>query len=345
MDQWKIYISRCITLAKLAGKNTKANPMVGAVLVHGDRIIGEDYHKKFGEAHAEVNCLASVKAEDRVLISQSTLYVSLEPCCIERKTPACTNLIIDNKIPNVVIGCLDPNADVNGFGVKVLKEHGINVEIVNDTQCELLISKFKANLQKRPYIILKWAQSFDNYMGHKEKQIWLSNPYSKVFAHKLRTEVDGILIGKHTAAMDNPKLNAREYAGDNPIRIVLDEHLLLDKTLHLLSDAESSIIINLIKNDKSGNKNYIKVESIRDINEVISVLYQMEIYSVLVEGGKAVLDWFIQNQLWDEAFVIKTQVRLLKEYREEHLIKAPLLEGSLMNQFDLGTDKIFHFRR
>lgn len=345
MGQQKIYLSRCITLAKLAGKNTKTNPMVGAVLVYENRIIGEGYHQKFGKTHAEVNCLSSVKSEDRGLISLSTLYVSLEPCCIKRKTPACTNLIIENKIPKVVIGCLDPNADVNGLGVEVLKEKGINVEVVNDTECDQLISKFKANLQKRPYIILKWAQSFDNYMGHKDKQIWLSNSYSKVFAHKLRTEVDGILIGKNTAALDNPKLNARDYDGEHPLRIVLDEHLELDRTLHLLSDDEPSLIINGIKNEKQVNKQYVKVDSIKDIEEILSVLYQNEIYNVLVEGGKAVLDWFIKNKQWDEAYVIKTQTKLLIEFNEKELIKSPIIEGNLVDQIDLGDDEIIHIRR
>lgn len=334
------YLDRCCSLALLGGKATKSNPMVGAVLVYQDTIIGEGYHEYFGGPHAEVNCLQSVKDKDRHLIPKSTLYVSLEPCCIERKTPACTNLILEHQIQHVVVGALDPNPEVHGKGITILRSHGVHVEVIEDTTCQNLLSKFKANLHKRPYIIIKWAQSFDGYMGHVDKQIWLSNEFSKVYVHKLRSECDGILIGKNTALTDNPRLTVRYYDGDQPIRMVMDANLTLPTTLHLWQDEYPTFILNELKNEEIGNIKYIKVNPITDIKEVLHTLFQHGIYSVLVEGGKKILDWFIENQMWDEAHIIQTPVKLKNEFPSTLLLPSPSIQGKLVQKTELEGDVI-----
>lgn len=339
------FLSRCCFLAKNAGKATKSNPLVGALLVHhGETIIGEGFHQKYGEVHAEVNCIHSVSEENKHLIGESTLYVSLEPCCISQKTPPCTNLILDHNIKQVVIGCLDPNPKVNGQGIKILKDNGVHVEVIHHIECAYIIQKFKSNLQNLPYVILKWAQSFDGYIGHRYEKVWISNEYSNFFSHKLRSELDGILVGKNTAILDNPKLNTRHIVGDNPMRVLLDKNLQTPIASHLLSDDLPTIIINEVKNETTGNKLYHKVNDITNLKEVLNHLYELNIYSILIEGGTTVLNSFIKANLWNEAYVIKSNKKLNELYDEKLLIPAPLIQGKLLEEISFGTDQILHIQ-
>jgi diaminohydroxyphosphoribosylaminopyrimidine deaminase / 5-amino-6-(5-phosphoribosylamino)uracil reductase len=339
-DEHTQYMHRCITLGLKGGKYVLSNPMVGALLVHNDRIIGEGYHQKYGGPHAEVNAINSVKEIDRPFISQSTLYVSLEPCCIFGKTPPCTQKIIDSGIKKVVIGCLDPNPSMNGKSLEILASHGIEVIISNaENDAENLIKKFKANLQKRPYTILKWAQSYDGYMGHKHKQIWLSNQLSKTLVHKWRTEIDGILIGTNTALIDNPMLTARLYDGPQPTRIVLDRNLQLPSHFHLLSDGLPTIILNSHKESTSENLTYIALQDFSP-ELILQKLFQLGIYSLIVEGGKQVLKNFIESNCWDEARIIKTKEKLSHTYDDKYLITAPDCQGKFISSIMLQNDEL-----
>ncbi len=334
-----LYMLRCIELAKKAGKATKTNPLVGAVVVYNDRIIGEGYYEIFGGAHAEVNAINSVKKEHIDLLKDATLYVSLEPCCIYAKTPPCTNKIIESGIKHVVIGCLDPNEKMNGKSIEILKQHDIKVELSSyEKEAKFLINKFKANLKNKPYIILKWAQSYDNFIGHQSKQLWLTNESSKMLSHKWRTEVDGILIGKNTALIDNPQLTARLYEGDNPIRILLDTHLTVPKHYHLFTDGNKTKVFNKIKAALEKNVEYVMPGE--NLDNILQTLYSHGIYNVIVEGGSTILKSFIENNLWDEARIFKTQYRLLEDHNEKELIVAPSLEGKLLDKKQIGDDEL-----
>ncbi len=334
------YILRCIELAKKGGKAVKTNPLVGAVIVYKDNIIGEGYHEKFGSPHAEINAFNSVKIADRQYLSSATLYVSLEPCCTYGKTPPCTQKIIDSGIKKIVVGCLDPNPDVNGKGVEILNSFGISVEMsVLNIEAENLIRKFKANLQRKPYIVLKWAQSFDGYLGHRSKQYWLTNQASKNLVHKWRTEVDAILIGKNTALIDDPQLTTRLYDGENPTRIVLDKHLELPANLKILSDGYKTIILNEVKNEIIGPLQYIKLDDFSAQN-IANTLFSNGIYSLILEGGKKVLSHFIDTGIWNEARVFKTTERLTNEYQPNDLITAPQCAGKLKEKRNLDGDEL-----
>lgn len=334
------YMQRCISLGLKGGKDVLSNPMVGAVLVHNDRIIGEGYHQKYGGPHAEVNAINNVKDIDKSLIAQSTLYVSLEPCCIFGKTPPCTQKIIDSGIKKVVIGCLDPNPHMNGKSLEILAAHGIEVLISNiGNEAKHLIKKFKANLQKRPYIILKWAQSFDGFLGHKNKQVWLTNELSKTLVHKWRTETDGILIGTNTALIDNPLLTARLFEGPQPKRIVIDRNLQLPSHLNLLSDGLPTIVLNSIKESSFENLTYIKLQDFSP-DQIAQKLFQHGIYSLIVEGGKQVLQNFIDTNCWDEARIFKTKKTLSQSYNLQNLISVPHCNGRLISSAKLQNDDL-----
>jgi diaminohydroxyphosphoribosylaminopyrimidine deaminase / 5-amino-6-(5-phosphoribosylamino)uracil reductase len=336
MHQDDFYMNRCIELARKANKNTYTNPMVGAILVYEGRIIGEGYHERFGEAHAEINAIHSVRQQDKALIPSATLYVSLEPCSHTGKTPPCAHRIIDEGIRKVVIGCQDPNPKVAGNGIKYLSNHGVDVTYpVLETEAELLIAKFKANLRGIPYIILKWAQSADQFISERGKQTWLSNEYTKILTHKWRSEVDGIMVGKNTAEMDNPSLDVRAYHGDSPIRILLDSKLTADPDLKILNDHQKTIIINQTKDTTIHQRIHLKVNDTKNIQEVLTALFQTGITSILVEGGAALLNSFIKSGYWHEARVIKTIIKL------KDGVPAPLLDGHLLEYIKLQDDEIF----
>lgn len=309
------YISRCLQLARNGLQNTPPNPMVGAVIVHDDRIIGEGYHIRCGEAHAEVNAIRSVR--DEHLLRESTLYVSLEPCSHYGKTPPCADLIIEKKIPRVVVGCQDPFPLVAGRGIEKLRQAGVEVKVgVLEEECQHLIRRFITfNTLHRPYITLKWAESADGFIDlcrTEGKPVVLSSPLTAMLVHKRRAEHDAILVGRRTALLDNPSLTTRHWYGKNPLRLVIDKDLTLSPHLHLF-DGEAPTLVFTQKDEapQLPNTNFVRLDFSCDIiPQMMKVLYQRKSQSLLVEGGSALLQSFIDSGTWDEAFVERSPLRL-----------------------------------
>ncbi|MGL4851835.1 MAG: bifunctional diaminohydroxyphosphoribosylaminopyrimidine deaminase/5-amino-6-(5-phosphoribosylamino)uracil reductase RibD [Phocaeicola sp.] len=301
------YMARCLQLAKNGLGSVSPNPMVGAVIVHKGRIIGEGYHIRCGEAHAEVNAIASVK--DKALLAEATIYVSLEPCSHTGKTPPCADLIIKMQIPRVVVGCLDPFELVAGRGVRKLQEAGIEVVVgVLEHQCKQLIRSFVVqHTLRRPYITLKWAQSADGYMDlirEGGEAARLSTPLTQAVVHKRRAEHDAILVGRKTALLDNPSLTTRSWFGSNPLRIVIDRNLTLPNSLHLFDQTVPTLICNELKSEKRENLEYVKFDFSRNIlPDLMLFLYHYQVQNLLVEGGGILLNSLIDGGLWDEAYV------------------------------------------
>lgn len=282
--------------------------MVGCVIVHKGRIIGEGYHEKFGQAHAEVNAIHSVLSPE--LLAQSTLYVSLEPCAHFGKTPPCADLIIKKRIPHVVIGTVDPFVKVAGAGIERMQKAGIKVEVgVLEQPCRELNRRFFTfHAQKRPYIILKWAQTLDGFMDTDRTETrhptWITNAIAKRLVHKQRSQESAILIGTNTAAYDNPALTVREWAGNQPIRMVLDRTLKLDHSLLIFDQKAPTWIFTQGERPDMQNLRYIQLDYTLDIlPQIMSILYEGGVLSLIVEGGAVLLNSFLKAGLWDEAFV------------------------------------------
>lgn len=303
------YMSRCIQLARNGLCNTPPNPMVGAVIVCDGKIIGEGYHVRCGEGHAEVNAIRSVK--DESLLKRSTIYVSLEPCSHYGKTPPCADLIVSKGIPRVVVGCIDPFSLVSGRGVRKLQDAGIDVTVgVLEAECRNLIKRFVTfNTLRRPYITLKWAQSADGFIdvnrtdGHPEV---LSTPLTAMYVHKQRAEHKAILVGTNTARLDNPSLTTRLWYGSNPLRLVLDRTLSLPEQLHLFDGSVPTWVFT----DRSSTPKHLENVCYKQIDfqgdvprQVCDALYEQKVQSLLVEGGSALLRSFIQAGLWDEIYI------------------------------------------
>ncbi len=317
-------MQRCIELARKAGKAVKSNPQVGAVIVYKDRIIGEGYHKQYGGPHAEVNAFADVNADDQSLIAESTIYVSLEPCCIHSKTPPCTDAILSHGIKKVVVSIADPNDRIDGNSIKLLRDKGVEVIVgVLEEQGHQLLRPFRANLNKRPYVILKWAQSKDGYMGKNDHQVWLTNPYVKVKTHLWRSEIDGILVGHNTALIDDPALTTRLVPGDNPLRIILTNKLVELENSEVYSDDLRTLFIGNEDHSLEGSKSHLHLGS-SDPKELLSKLYELGISRLMIEGGAKTLKKFISSGFWDEARVLKSQITI------ESGVKAPQLSGRLL---------------
>ena len=335
------YMSRCLQLAKLGAGYVAPNPLVGAVLVYEDKIIGEGYHQKYGEAHAEVNCINNVSEENKFLIEKGTLYVSLEPCSHFGKTPPCTDLIIKNKIKKVVIGCKDIYKEVSGTGIQRLQNAGVEVITgILEKECIKLNKRFFTFHQKfRPYIILKWAQTVNGKIGSAEKRILISNEYSKRLVHKWRSEETAILIGTNTALQDDPLLTTRLWQGENAIRIVIDKDLKLPLALKLFNTDAKTFIYNLAKNSTEENLVYIKLENENFIDQMIQSLFEMNIQSVMIEGGAKTLQSFIDEGLWDEARVITNEELIM-----ENGIAAPEMKDFILeNQERYLNDVISYY--
>ncbi len=330
------FMQRCFELAKLGGKETKKNPTVGAVLVHKNKIIGEGYHKKYGAAHAEINAIHSVKDTHKHLIPDASIYISLEPCFHQGKTPPCVDAIIQHGIKNVYISTLDPFEKVAGQSITKLKEHGVHVESqILEQEGKDLIKKFIVNtIDKRSYVILKFAQSKDGFIGKESEAVWLTNSYSKTLSHKWRSEVDGILVGTQTAIIDNPKLNTRLYSGDSPKRIVLDRQERIPKSHQLLSDEFPTLIFTTKASYKAPANKQVIVLNEWALEHILKAAYENEIYSLIIEGGKSVLDSFIKANLWDEYRIFTTDTILGSG------IKAPILHGLETRHLRLGMDQI-----
>lgn len=343
MNDSEKYIKRCLELARLGSGTTSPNPMVGAVIVHNDRIIGEGWHKKAGEPHAEVNAINSVV--DKTLLKDSTIYVSLEPCSHFGKTPPCSDLIIAHKIPNVVICNVDPHEKVAGKGIERMKNAGIDVVsgILEDEGEELNKRFFTFHRKHRPYIILKWAQTSDGFIDKAEncgKGEWISNEFSKIMVHKWRSKEDSIMVGTNTAVKDNPKLDVREWSGKNPIRIVLDKSLRLPKTLNIFDGTIQTIVFTEKREKVSKNIKYIQVQ-FNDtlLQNILRELFLLGIQSVFVEGGAQLFDLFLKNNIWDEARVI------IGNKKFHAGLKAPQLKSELfVKESSIHNDKLLLYK-
>jgi len=308
MSTPSIFMQRCLELALLGMGDVAPNPMVGCIIVYNGVIIGEGYHQKFGGPHAEVNAINSVRHPE--LLLQSTLYVSLEPCAHYGKTPPCTDLIIEHQIPRVVIGTVDPFVPVAGKGIERMRKAGIEVKVgLLEAECRQLNRRFFTfHEKKRPYILLKWAQTLDGFIDTDRTETlhptWITNSLAKRLVHKQRSEESAILIGTNTAEFDNPALTVREWAGNQPIRLVIDRTGRLKFSLHLFDNKILSWVFTEIETPDSENLKYITLDFDRNIlPQLLSELYKRDILSVIVEGGSKLLNSFLESDLWDEAFV------------------------------------------
>ncbi len=339
-----LFLQRCFDLARLGEGAVAPNPMVGAVVVYQGKIIGEGYHQIYGKAHAEVNAINSIPDKLKYLLPQSTLYVSLEPCCFFGKTPACTDLIIRSKIPKVVIAALDATPEVSGKGVEILRKNGVQVVLaILQKEGDTLVRPRTVFVQQnRPYVILKYAQSKDGFIGRKNERLIISHLYTQYLVHKWRSEVDAILVGTNTALLDNPQLNNRLYFGKSPIRLVLDRLGRLPKTHHLLHDKQPTLVFTAQQKIPTGDAvEWVRLDfSEHFLTHLLSELYRRKIGVVLVEGGAKLLQSFIDANLWDEARVINGDKYL------GHGIKAPLLNSVPSFVQPLHTDELaIHYRQ
>ena len=338
----EIYMQRCLELAALGMGNVSPNPMVGAVVVLDDRIIGEGYHKKYGEAHAEVNAINKVMAkypdaEER--LRRSTIYVSLEPCAHHGKTPPCADLIIRHQIPKVVIGCRDPFEQVNGKGIEKLLAAGVKVVTgVLEGECKWLNRRFFTRVQKhRSYIILKWAKTADDFFAPLGNvQHWITGIEARKLVHQWRSEEDAILIGKNTAAIDNPQLNVRYGKGRSPKRVVIDRRLELSPDLNVFDQSVETLIFNEVETAIKGKNKYIALEDFdRYVPQyILYQLYLQDIQSVIIEGGEATLTSFIEANLWDEARIFTGGSRLRTGK------KSPEIAGFIAQKSKIGDDDL-----
>lgn len=327
---------RCLQLAKMGTGNVAPNPMVGAVLVYENEIIGEGYHQQYGQAHAEVNCINNVSEANQSVIEKSTLYVSLEPCTHFGKTPPCADLIIKNKIPNVVIACRDSYEEVDGKGIQKLQQAGVNVivGILEKEALELNKRFFTFHRKQRPYIILKWAQSRDAKIARQDfSALKISNDITNRMVHKWRSEEAAILVGTNTALHDNPSLTTRLWKGNNPVRLVLDLQLKLPLSLHLFDGSVKTIVFNQVKHEEENGVTFYKLSSGEDIiSGLLNALYRLKIQSVLIEGGARLLQSFIDQNYWDEARVITNEQLII-----ESGINAPELKESNLVSINKAT--------
>lgn len=335
-------MQRCLQLAKNALGNCYPNPMVGSVIVHNGKIIGEGWHQKAGEGHAEVNAIASV--QDKSLLVASTLYVNLEPCSHFGKTPPCSDLIVASKIPKVVIGIIDSHSKVCGAGILKLQNAGVEVELgVLESECyELNKRFFTFHNKSRPYIILKWAQSQDGFIAPDKTQretiepVWISSSISRQLVHKWRTEEQAILIGTNTALDDNPSLSARDYKGKSPIKILLDRQGIVASTAAIFDSAFAKTIVITQNMDMISVEGTI-VETVTSedlLSQLLAILRKHNILSLIVEGGKHTLQTFIDLDLWDEARIFEGQLEFSKG------INAPNISGKLKYSENILSDKL-----
>jgi len=310
MSEDEKYMARCLQLAENGLFHAAPNPMVGAVIVHNHRIIGEGFHIRCGEAHAEVNAIRSV--ENSGLLRESTIYVSLEPCSHYGKTPPCADLIIEKRIPRVVVGCIDPFAKVAGKGIQKLRDAGIDVTVgVLEKECIRLNRRFITfNQRKRPYITLKWAESLNGFIDVDRtggRPCVLSSPLTQMLVHKKRAENKSILVGRCTALLDDPSLTVRSWQGENPVRLVIDRHLSLPAHLQLFNGETSTLIFTEETKNSSTNREYIRLDFRQDIlPQILQTLYGRHLQTLLVEGGRILLQSFLDANLWDEIFIERT---------------------------------------
>ena len=345
MEEHNLYMRRCLQLAANGLGLVYPNPMVGSVIVYEGRVLGEGWHHKAGEAHAEVNAINAVKEKE--LLSKATLYVNLEPCSHYGKTPPCADLIIKNKIKKVVIGSIDSNDKVGGKGVKRLEEHGIEViDSIMEKECRELNRRFFTfHEKKRPYVILKWAQSKDGYIFPDQTKaesgtpFWISNKYSLQRVHQLRSEEASILVGKNTVLQDDPKLNVRHFEGNGILRLAIDRRLELPDDKHIFDKAAQTVIYNEKVDEVLDGVRYVKLDFEKEVvAQIISHLHHLEIQSVIIEGGAYTLKTFINSGVWDEAIVFEGD-QIFKEG-----IKAPTLGLRPVLQHKVVNDQMYLYK-
>ena len=336
---------RCIQLAKNGLGTTYPNPLVGSVVVHNHEIIGEGWHYKSGQPHAEVNAIASVS--ELSLLKEATIYVSLEPCSHFGKTPPCADLIIESGIKKVIVGSLDPNPKVAGRGIKRLMDAGYEVILgVLEEECNELNKRFFTFHQmKRPYIFLKWAQTVDGFIAPKNetrnetKPVWITNEYSRQYVHKIRAEEQAILVGTNTVLQDNPSLTVRDWGGENPIRIVIDRNLRIPQDFSVFDTSAKTIIFNEKETKTSENLEFEKIDFSESLpQQMCEALFRRNIQSVIIEGGAQTLQSFIDANLWDEAIVFNGSFSL------EEGIKGPQFMGKLISEKKIKDNTIHIFK-
>ena len=337
-------MQRCLELAKKGAGNVSPNPMVGCVIVHNGEIIGEGYHEKFGENHAEVNAINSVV--NQKLLKDSVLYVTLEPCAHYGLTPPCSNLIVEKNIPKVVVGTIDPFTEVAGKGIEQMKNAGIDVQLgMLETECREINKRFFTFHEKRrPYIFLKWAQTSDGFIDMVRnadqygQPIWITGEEALKRVHQMRAEEDAIMVGTTTALKDNPGLTVRYVPGKNPVRVVLDNGLRLPKNLNVFDTSAPTLIYNSVKNEIAGNLTFIKIDFKENVPiQILNNLYQQNIQSVIIEGGKILIESFMRAGLWDEAFVFEGD----KKFNSG--VEAPKTPERLVHFEILGKDELYVF--
>jgi diaminohydroxyphosphoribosylaminopyrimidine deaminase/5-amino-6-(5-phosphoribosylamino)uracil reductase len=337
-------MKRCIQLAKNGLGSTYPNPLVGSVIVYDGKIIGEGWHQKAGHAHAEVIAIHSVK--DKSLLKKATIYVSLEPCSHFGKTPPCCDLIIKHEIPKVIIGTVDPNSIVAGNGIKKLIESGKKITVgILEAECNELNKRFFTfQNEKRPYIILKWAESEDGWMSPKErleqKPVWITNPYSRQLVHKWRSEEQAILVGTETVVADNPKLNIRDWTGTAPIRIVIDRNNRISKESYIFDDTQKTIVFNTtVCGNERKTHQWITLKNHENLaREIANQLHELKIQSVIIEGGSKTLQIFIDSNLWDEARIFKGTVAF------KNGTPAPVLTKIINKKYTILKDELIILR-
>ncbi len=348
------YMARCLKLALGGQGNVAPNPMVGAVIVHNGQIIGEGFHAVYGQAHAEVNAINSVT--DKNLLKESTLYVSLEPCSHFGKTPPCTDRIVEYEIPRVVIATTDPNPKVAGRGIEILRQSGKEVITgVMEKEAKEINRRFITfHVQKRPYVILKWAQTMDGFIDKNRKPSdpigsnWITNELARSLVHRWRSEEQAVLVGTNTVEKDNPQLNVRNWSGKSPIRVVIDRKLRLSRSSKVFDGSQPTILFT--GNNSSAiarkaeftnieNLEIITIDFVKGVeSQILKELADREIISVMVEGGALLLNSFIQKNLWDEA-----RVFIGNKFFGEG-VKAPTFKGSIVSFDEIGDSKLFVYR-
>ena len=339
-------MNRCLELARLAEGNVAPNPMVGCVIVYKGKIIGEGFHGAYGESHAEVNAINSVKEKE--LLKESSLFVTLEPCAHHGLTPPCSDLIVKQKIPKVFIGTSDPFIEVAGKGIKKLQEGGVQVESgILENECRELNRRFFTyHEKKRPYIILKWAQTLDGFIDIERlpesygQPTWITDGLALRLVHKIRSEEGAILVGTKTAEKDNPSLTVRHWSGKNPLRLLIDNNLRLsEKGLNLYNNSEKTLVFNSLRNSENSNISYIKIDFNKDVvSQIMRKLFEERILSVIVEGGKYLLESFIKSNLWDEAHILIGNKFFFGG------LKAPVFHGLPVASEKLDNDWLKVFR-
>ncbi len=337
------YMRRCLELASRGLGTTRANPLVGSVVVHEDKIIGEGFHQLFGGPHAEAVAINSIR--DKKLLEESVLFVNLEPCHHHGKTPPCSLLIRDSGIKKVVLGSRDPNPLVSGKGIRFLRNNGLNVKTgVLSEECIYLNRRFFTfHREKRPYVILKWAESRDGYLDNRNRNdnnrppARITSDRSNILSHKWRAEEMAIMVGTHTANMDNPSLTVRFWSGENPLRLTFERNTPLRKNLKLLNDGYRTIVYTKSRSVSAGNIEYVNIDESDDTPEsVLSDLYKRNIISLIVEGGAGLLNSFIKYDIWDEVRILTGQGILGKG------IKAPLFSDR-RKEYKTGKDNAIIF--